>query len=89
MNKRVAMWGIGILASLLIIGYFLPSSSQEEVVYSQISLKKVKGLQDCQLIAIEADGNKIYVIRCPNSDVSTHWIKNAKNFFVHTTEGLV
>lgn len=56
--------------------------------YDSVSLQKVKDLQDCKMVAIEVDSTKIYVIRCPNSDVTTNWAKNAKDYFVHTSETL-
>jgi hypothetical protein len=71
---------------LIILVSALGSPAKETVIYREISLMKIKGLQDCQMLAIETDGTKLYVIRCPNSDVSLHWTQGNKNIFVHTTE---
>jgi hypothetical protein len=72
-------WGVILFISL----------TPKETSYNEISLTKIKELQDCQMLAIETDGDKIYVIRCPNSDVSLHWTRGSKNYFIHTTEGKI
>jgi hypothetical protein len=79
-SPTVILITIGLMVSLLFL-----FSPKPEVTQGEISLKKVKGLQDCLMVALEtSEGNKIYIIRCPNSDVSTHWVKNGEKFFVHT-----
>lgn len=41
--------------------------------YKFIPLTNVRGLNDCNLIEMQADGVKVFIIRCPNSEVSTVW----------------
>jgi len=86
MNKKLLTAGglvLTFFAVWIIVGIFTP---QRELIYQEISLKKIKGLQDCQMLAIEVDDSKIYVVRCPNSDVSLHWSEGSQNSFVHTID---
>lgn len=85
MNKKL-LFGIGFVLLGFELVSFLTSSDEPEPP-KEISLKNVAGLQDCQMMAIEADGNKIYVVRCPNSEVNIHWIKDGKKNFTHTSDG--
>jgi cbb3-type cytochrome oxidase cytochrome c subunit len=86
MNKKLLI-GSGVV--LLGIAGLIAITPLPEATYREVSLKEVRGLEDCKMLAIEADGNKIYVVRCPNSDVSIHWIKDGQNHFTHTTDGTI
>jgi cbb3-type cytochrome oxidase cytochrome c subunit len=86
MNKKLLI-GSGVV--LLAIAGLIAITPLPEATYREVSLKDVRGLDDCKMIAIEADGNKIYVVRCPNSDVSIHWIKDGQKHFTHTTDGTI
>ena len=86
MNKKLLI-GAGVV--LLALAGLVAITPLSEASYREISLLDVKGLEDCKMIAIEAEGNKIYVIRCPNSDVSIHWIKDGQKHFTHTTDGTI
>jgi hypothetical protein len=85
MNKKLLIGSVVLLG----IAGLIAITPLPEASYREVSLKDVKGLGDCKMLAIEADGNKIYVVRCPNSDVSIHWIKNGQQNFTHTTDGTI
>ncbi len=74
--------GIVVLA---VIGLIFLNPSQHESSYREVSLKSIKGLQDCKMIAIETDGDKIYIVRCPSSEVSVHWNVSNRPYFSHTS----
>jgi len=75
------------LASFTVFGLsYLFKEAPQKPESSEISLKSVKGLQDCLMVAIETNDEKLYVVRCPSSDVSIHWVKDEKNYFTHTSE---
>lgn len=88
MNRKLL--GVGALVlfliglSVLLIPPLL-MSRPDEVDYSTIPLNQIKGLNDCQLFAIETNNTRLYVVRCPNSDTSVHWVESGKKYFVNTS----
>lgn len=89
MNKKQQILVVCIIGLIfaMIAGFQSGNKDGSSKVNSfEISLKSVKGLQDCLLMAIETDDDKLYVIRCPNSDVSVHWVQGSKNYFTSTAD---
>lgn len=72
---------IFLLFELLFLFVYKPAAP------ANVSLKDVEGLKDCQLTVLDSGFDKLYVVRCPLSEVSVHWVTRTKNFFVHTSEG--
>jgi hypothetical protein len=51
----------------------LASCSSEVPTYKFIPLREVRGLNDCSLIEMQTDGTRVFIVRCPNSEVNTLW----------------
>lgn len=84
MNKTAV--GVTVVLSLTVLGLVaLIPTPQSEPSYSQVPLNQIKGLKDCQMYAIEANTTRLYVVRCPNSETSVHWVEGGKKYFVNTT----
>lgn len=81
-----AIGGLIVGLSLVSGVFWLMNTSQDSEFTSSTESLKVRGLKDCQLIALEVDNTKLYVIRCPQSGVSVRWTKDNKNYFVNTIE---
>lgn len=83
MNKTAI--GATVIVSIAVLGLvaLLPTSPSEPS-YSQVPLNQIKGLKDCQMFAIEANTTRLYVVRCPNSETSVHWVEGGKKYFVDT-----
>lgn len=83
MNKTVV--GVTAVLSIAVLGLVaLIPSPPSEPSYSQVPLNQIKGLKDCTMYAIEANSTRLYVVRCPNSETSVHWVNDGKKYFVNT-----
>lgn len=83
--KWIVAWLIGLMITFTIVGILaIRLKPNQELTYKTVSLKNIKGLNDCKMFAIESDSTKLYVIRCPNSDVSVRWADDSVDLFTNT-----
>lgn len=83
-KREILVTVVVTVVTMLMLIAMLPDEDLE-MEYKSTSLKTVRGLHDCQLFAIESNATKLYVIRCPNSEVSVRWSERRKQFVTLTT----
>lgn len=62
-----------LFAAITIAAMLASCSSEPTPTYKFIPLTNVRGLNDCALIEMQTDGTRVFIIRCPNSEVNTLW----------------
>lgn len=70
------------------IAALLTGCGEPTPTYKFIPLNNVRGLNDCNLIEMQTDGVKVFIIRCPNSEVNTVWqLPKGQTVMTSTSDG--